>query len=251
MNYVTKAISAGAVAVVANATPLYAADLPAYEPPPPVHTVVEAPALWQGISVGVIGGYGWGKVDHKPYDFKPEGGLIGGLVGLHGQQGNLVYGVEGDASFSFMDAKDKYTFYHLRPGFEPGDELVAAWLDGFRRDKVSAKISSDSLFTGRARLGYAVDQALLYATGGIAATQATLEVQGEKTKYKKDKYGVTPVLGGGVEYKLENNFSIRGEYLYMLPYKIKFNDRQYSRHKAEFDGTHLVRVGLSYSLPIF
>ncbi|WP_088348919.1 MULTISPECIES: outer membrane beta-barrel protein [Rhodomicrobium] len=108
--------------------------------------------------------------------------LIGGVhVGYNWQDGARVYGLEADASF--------------------GDGI-------------------DYLASLRARLGYAFDNLLIYATAGVAfAGFDDTEVVGSFGPFKKSvEFGgdseVGFVVGGGVEYKLASNWSIGVEGLY-------------------------------------
>ncbi len=66
----------------------------------------------------------------------------------------------------------------------------------------------------RGRLGVAVDRALFYATGGVAFgglnnTYANT-LNGLTDSFHQTRVGYT--IGGGVEYAITNNWSIRAEY---------------------------------------
>lgn len=77
----------------------------------------------------------------------------------------------------------------------------------------------------RGRMGYALDRALVYATAGVTATEET-QVRTQFREYYRNSNTTGPiftetakvvrtgwVLGGGVEYALDNRWSVKGEYL--------------------------------------
>jgi len=78
------------------------------------------------------------------------------------------------------------------------------------------------LGTLRGRVGWAFDRALVYATGGLAygdvvASATAMNFDGTNTDLfagggSNVRYGY--VVGGGLEYAVTNNISLRGEYLY-------------------------------------
>src|SRR5262249_43739902 len=90
---------------------------------------------------------------------------------------------------------------------------------------VTNEASSTWLATVRGRLGLAWDRLLVYGTGGVAFTDLrytqTLSVVGlpgvvsgpsAVAENTQTQTGVT--VGGGAEYALWNNLSVRAEYLY-------------------------------------
>jgi len=76
------------------------------------------------------------------------------------------------------------------------------------------------LWTARPRFGYSTGNALFYLTGGLAVTKVnyqalftdTFSSAHENGGLDKTKAGWTG--GGGVEYKVGSNWSVKGEYLY-------------------------------------
>jgi outer membrane immunogenic protein len=82
---------------------------------------------------------------------------------------------------------------------------------------VSFADNIDYLASLRARLGYAMDSLLIYATAGVAFAgfddPTNFSLYGEKDSFGDDsKVGF--VVGGGVEYKLSSNLSVGVEGLY-------------------------------------
>ncbi len=106
------------------------------------------------------------------------------------------------------------------------------------------------LMTNRARLGYALTNWLIYATGGAATaslkvtdTDPTVPVSASETA---TLWGWT--AGGGVEYAFTGNWSAKLEYLYVqLPSRTFLNPNPLG---SAFDVNgfreQIVRVGLNY-----
>jgi outer membrane immunogenic protein len=139
------------LAVAALASPAFAADMPtkapAFKAPMPAFN-------WTGCYIGAQIGYGWGKSEHTfsngaPTDnSSPRGALGGGHAGCNYQfpSSNIVVGVEGD--------------------YEAAD-LTGDFVNTTGATSVgSAKMKSDGSI--RARVGWAWDRSLFYATGGWA-----------------------------------------------------------------------------------
>ena len=87
---------------------------------------------------------------------------------------------------------------------------------------VSTTFNSNANVQGsiRGRVGYALDRVLLYATGGVAfagvntnlTTNSLLGLGGSFDSASNTRVGWT--VGGGLEYAVTNNWSIRAEYRY-------------------------------------
>lgn len=188
-----KIIGAGiAAATLMAALPALAADLPQAYPtkaPPPV---VAVPAFsWTGFYLGANGGYGWGSGGDGISELDPSGWLGGGQIGFNYQFGNnVVLGIEADMQAS--DFSDSYN------GLAPSG-LVSSKLDYFG--------------TARARVGYAFDNVLPYVTGGFAWGHN--EVTNLADGLSSDNTHMGWTVGGGVEYALTNNWTVKAEYLYM------------------------------------
>ncbi len=216
-----------------------AADMPAraaYKAAPAF--VAPAPA-WAGFYIGAHAGYGWGNFEASDVDplfralidenlnHKPDGGVFGGQVGYNFQVGNIVFGVEGDGSYATIRGSTRYDFPLL------GGTFV---------DQQTSKI--ESMFTARGRLGYAFGPAMVYVTGGYATAEAsstfTASLFGQSLSTSDRSWHSGYTVGGGVEYKLAQNWNARVEYLYsdlgeknhtVEPFKLEMN---------------VVRAGLSY-----
>ncbi len=194
---IRKFAMATAVLMAASASAL-AADLPSRRPPPPVF--VPPPLFtWTGIYIGGDIGYTWGTDNHNVggvlFNRASPNGLIGGAhVGYNYQVNQFVFGIEGDV--------DGTNFHNS----------VTDPVTGFAN---STRIPIEGSVRGR--IGYAWDRALFFATGGAAFAdiQHNYNVAGfydPAGTYSSTRVGWT--VGGGVEYALSNNWSVRGEYRY-------------------------------------
>jgi outer membrane immunogenic protein len=147
------AASLACVLALAMRAPVLAADLgvaPIYRPPASV-------AHWTGSYIGISGGGAWGSAvvrndftgDQTP-SFNLNGGIVGVTSGFNIQNGNLVYGYEGDTSIT---SKLGIAF-DFPPNAAFNNEVKEPWLSTFR-----------------GRFGYAQNHWMVYATaGGALAT---------------------------------------------------------------------------------
>lgn len=178
------------VALAALAGTAFAADLPSrnappvYAPPPiPVFT-------WTGVYVGGQIGYEFGKDSNNFYPSSTSAsGVIGGAhIGYNYQlTNNLVAGLEGDVEGTSTKATTVY------PAF-------------------NGVYNEGTLGSLRGRVGYAFDRALFYATGGVAVGGITDNYKGSAGVSTHTRIGYT--IGGGVEYAIDHNWSVRAEYRY-------------------------------------
>ena len=194
------ALAGGAAcAAVGVAADAQAADLPVA---PVYKAPVVAPFSWAGVYIGVHGGYGWGTHTSSynggvvTSSLDPKGGFGGGQIGYNTYlTGNWVLGSVLDVSAGDYD--------------QSGPSIAPA--------PASATTSIDYFGTARARLGYAFDRWLLYATGGTAWAHnkfsETITGSGVEA-FGRDQFHLGWTAGAGVEYALDRNWSIWGEYLY-------------------------------------
>ncbi|ADP71043.1 outer membrane protein [Rhodomicrobium vannielii ATCC 17100] len=231
-------VSAIALTVSANAADLYRA--------PAGGGLKDAPyvATWTGFYAGVNGGYAWSQssdqlayVDpnYPFYGLSPEGGFGGGQIGYNLQgfvHPNLVLGIEADIQ---------------------GSDISDSGVDSATY-KYSSKV--DWFGTVRGRLGYAIDSALVYATGGFAYGGIKNDYDARHLgagEFKFDGNATGYVVGGGVEYKLAPAWSLKAEYQYINLGKNNPVDTSTGQHYTDLEGTkleddafHTVRVGLNY-----
>ncbi len=197
------------VALATLAGTALAADLPSRRAPP---VYVPPPVLpvftWTGFYVGAQAGYEFGRSNAfarsnlngaglASTSGSPKGFIGGGHVGynyqfpsspaLHGV--NFVAGIEGD-----VDGSNYKTSYAL------------GGIQNYAYQPIQGSV--------RGRLGVAVDRALFYATGGVAFgdihNSYVNQFNGAVDSLSHTKVGYT--VGGGVEYAVTNNISLRAEY---------------------------------------
>jgi outer membrane immunogenic protein len=127
-------------------------------------------------------------------------GILGGLqIGYNFQSGKIVYGVEADIDLS--SARKTVNGTYLAPF-------------GFMGPS-TAQTGVRALGTARLRIGYAFDRSLVYATGGLAYAKMANAYQGGPT-FSNETAGWRTgyALGGGWEYSLTQNWSVKAEGLY-------------------------------------
>jgi outer membrane immunogenic protein len=215
---------AAALALLAGGTAVAsAADLPpapAYEVP----MIAAAPAVydWTGFYAGVHLGYGWG-------DFTGHGGhevdgiLGGGQVGANWQFDQFVLGFETDIAGTDIDGNS-------------------------HQNKTGKKVEHTVNFFGtvRGRAGFAFDRFLVYGTGGFAYADIDKRIHGGKNQ-NDWRWGWT--AGGGVEYAVTDNITMRLEYLYAdLGEDNGGNNKNKKKNKNfkyDYDQS-LVRAGVNY-----
>lgn len=189
-----------ALGALAVSVPAFAADVPV-EQAYPAATV--GYYNWTGAYFGIQAGYSFGTVETSSsptigaydtdYDFDH---FVGGVtVGYNHQFGDWVAGVEIDASFT--DAEES-----IDPGIA---------------DITEYQSDLDWLATARVRLGYAFDNILVYATAGGAAAETEdaigLTAGGATLSERRSRKGWT--AGAGFEWAFSENWSAKGEYLYV------------------------------------
>ena len=200
---------------------------------------------WNGLYVGLNGGYSWQSVsgifnnagnatDLSGIDL--NGAMVGGQLGYNYQSGQFLLGIEGDAS-TLVDG-DSVT----------NDAALATF------EHLNGDISY--LASIRGRLGWAINNWLLFGTVGWGFTEfrfaetapnATPAFSG-KLRLKDE--GV--VFGGGVEWMLSYGVSLRAEYLrYDLgastPIPGSFTDADAGDH-VSFDNIDVARAALNIKL---
>lgn len=175
------------------AVPAFAADIPS-GPPPVEAPYVPPPFTWSGFYLGLQIGYGWGTDSLTVYpwgfgtNYTPNGVVGGGHVGYNFQVNQFVAGLEGDVEGTGISRT-----------FSPGGVLYQTDIP------VQGSI--------RGRVGVAFDRVLLYATGG--AEFASINTSYTGFGYLSNSHSEAGwTVGGGIEYAINNNWSIRAEYRY-------------------------------------
>lgn len=177
---------------------IVAADTVQIDPSAP--QIMDTAIDWSGFYAGVFGGYSGGDAEWTfptvgtEASPDPEGALGGALVGYNHQFEYFVIGVEGDLALTNMDGSD------VCPN--------AAF---------NCQVEFDWFATLRARAGVPMGRGLFYVTGGLAGAQLTPQFETVATGAigsggKETQWGWT--VGGGAEFAVRDNISLRGEALY-------------------------------------
>ena len=141
-------------------------------------------------------------------------GFTGGVqAGYNWQFNNVVLGVEADFNALNLDNSNTVVGRSVPPG--------PLWTN-----TVQTSVNMDWLVTARPRIGYAWNSLMVYGTGGLAVTRLKL--------FQSQVNVITPsppntewletgssnvtkagwAVGGGFEYALSNNWSVKAEYIY-------------------------------------
>jgi outer membrane immunogenic protein len=223
--------TASAFALAMAAHPTLAADIPTKAP---IYSApVAAPLFnWTGFYVGVQGGYGWG--DSRFNDgvssnwFDIDGWFAGATIGYNFQlTPNWVAGVEADLSSGISGS--------FGPG-NLGQPNGAGWGCG------SGPCVTDIKWFGtlRGRLGYAVNNWLLYGTGGFAWGKLKSEIE-NTTDFVVSDTNSGWTAGVGLEYAVSPVWTAKVEYLHV---DLGWTKTQgFFKSDTRFD---LVRVGINY-----
>jgi outer membrane immunogenic protein len=250
MRYITR-LGVAATAAMGASLAAQAADLGAPVSRAPVYKEVY---LWAGFYAGVNAGYGWSRTEVDPLGnslfcepffngcapttpgspfptaqiasipasigTNGKGGMIGGQAGFNYQSGPYVLGVEADLDWTNIGAS--------------GTQAGIAPVTGFGNAAYTTTATADQRLryfgTLRARLGFTpavYPTLLIYMTGGLAyggLSSSTSVAQIITTNC--NNCVVTPgtgsesvvragwTVGGGLEYLLAGDWSVKAEYLY-------------------------------------
>ncbi|TBW34720.1 porin family protein [Siculibacillus lacustris] len=225
MNSFFLRVAVGSLAFATATATGFAADLSRRAPVAQQPMVAQASAYnWTGLYAGVNLGGDWvlDKARVGGGNTNIDGATVFGGVqaGYNFQTGPWVLGVEGDIGYG-DSSKTK--------------SVIGGTLNS----------QKDWSGTARARAGYAFDNFLVYGTGGLAVANFRTKASDGFTTEKKSDVRAGWTIGGGVEYAVARNISVKGEYLYS----------DYGRENHNFGNVgpvrqdvsdHLVRVGLNY-----
>ncbi|MBU3030913.1 outer membrane protein [Paracoccus marinaquae] len=203
------------------------------EPAPVMAPVAlpESPSDWAGGYVGGSIGYGWTsdedlRVDGAagsttPGSLEMDGAVYGLHTGYRWQNQNWVYGVEGSVLGGNLD-----------------DSLDSNGYTAEQEMKYAVSL--------KGQLGYLVNPAtLVYGSVGVAHGKFDVAYNGAAGMVDSDFSRTGYSLGLGVERKLNDNWSLRGDYEYM-----NFGDetvRGTAGSSATFEPElHKVSMGVNY-----
>jgi outer membrane immunogenic protein len=230
-----KKILLSSVALLGLTAAAVAADLPSRRAAPAPYVAVPV-FTWTGFYVGVNAGYGFsdndrnglgsftaipgsltgtpaaaaytGIVSQGALERDNSGFVGGGQIGYNYQIGNWVVGIEADLQFADLNNSREGDRVVLTPGTIPG--FVGARNANFG--------GIDWFGTVRGRLGFAMDRALIYGTGGFAFGGADNNVNSDgfdNWRNRNDDTRTGFAAGGGIEYAFTPNFTGKIEGLYV------------------------------------
>lgn len=191
-----------------------AADLPVPAGPAPAYYPVATVYDWGGGYIGINGGYAfgqseWGSDPLNPShqsstgNFNVNGGLVGATMGVSGQWGAWVFGVEGDFDWQDVSGTSGSAFC---------TSLITSTKIGAKAAGLSCKTASTWIGTLRPRFGYAWDRVLFYGTAGAAGANMQTGLNGLPPQTNAE-FGWT--AGAGVEVALAENWTFKVEYLFV------------------------------------
>lgn len=183
-NRVLAAAFAGLAALgmvsAASAADLLVNNAPSYDPVSPA-------GAWDGLWLGVFGGYGWGTI--KDTD--------DAIAGDNFDADGFLLGVNATANFS------------LGNGIVVGAITDAAWANLTGED-TSYSYSIDWLASARAKVGYDAGTFLPYLTAGLAVAGASFDDSIDEDS--QTHVGWT--AGAGVDVALTESINLTAEYRY-------------------------------------
>lgn len=239
------------------AAPALAADLPSRQSAP-APFVAPPMFTWTGFYAGVNAGWSQNQTDvtnrgftgaaaagaYPSFSTGNRNSFVGGFQAGYNQQfGNFVAGVEADINW-------------LGNRRGTGSAAIAGLPGIVTTATGSSRL--DWLGTLRGRAGVAFDRVLIYGTAGLAfgapENRLTISNGGVVTHFgSKDETKVGWTIGGGLEYAILDNVTLRGEYLYYDLGRSNVTALPTAAGPAgtsntarfENDG-HIARIGLNY-----
>jgi outer membrane immunogenic protein len=223
MKIIAKFLTAAAIAVVASSAS--AADLrPAYKAAPAMPVAYN----WSGFYLGGHVGYGWGDLNAN-------------IVGLTGSRDIDGFFGGGQIGWNWQAAGSPWVW-----GFE-ADISVANIEDSVTTAGITFSSDADLFGTARLRLGYAVDRALWYVTGGLAwvNNEVSLGVAGVGAVTSSNTH-IGWTIGGGLEFALADAWTAKIEYLYVDTSSENYFTTLVGPGIELDPDFHTVRIGLNY-----
>ncbi|MCC5988785.1 MAG: porin family protein [Pararhodobacter sp.] len=223
---------AGAVPAMAGSftvVPVEPAPRTPHRPTAPRHD------RWDGHYAGITLGYGFHGRDEvglnppEPPEaigtLRVRGAMLGAQIGANWQRGDTVFGVEGGLNWA-----------RIRDSFVNDDDQEAS----MRINPVGEV---------RGRFGFAQNDTLFYATGGLSAGRIRYSVEDPNSVPPADISSTYTALGFnvglGVEHAIDHDWSLRGEYSYTTFRGRDLSDGTYTTRATP--NFHSVRFGINRS----
>ena len=221
---------------------------------------------WSGPYIGINLGYGQGTLTSTGYGHEAgysgsgcdayasidgdcivdpqqtKNSMNGGIqFGYNWLSGKAVFGVEADIQSEAIKSTSGLGYYDSTFLIDEGHTLTAS-VDGFA--------------TFRVRAGFLVNDSLLaYLTGGVAISHMKGSFDDGATAEEQQDFGKAALalgyaVGAGAEYKLDSNWSVKGEYLHIntsqnLEAGFNADESEYYSFKSEAS-EDIFRIGLNY-----
>lgn len=252
-----KKVLLAVTALAVFGTPALAADLARPIDKAPLPPVV---FNWSGCYIGVSGGGIWARSQEEwvpnagllnplltstgSGSHSGSGGIVGGTLGCNVQSGAVVWGLEGDISWTGVKGS--------REIFVPATPALPA-VD------IHEDFRLTRLTTVRLRLGVTVgERSLLYVTGGFAGAnvntfdQAAFPAAANSNTFSGSGFRAGWTAGGGIEHAFTGPWSAKAEYLYAGLNSFSTNSTNSNlavqipiEHQRWLD-VQVFRVGLNY-----
>jgi outer membrane immunogenic protein len=243
---------------------------------------------WTGFYTGINAGYGTGEYTNSSSYFQPghteyydnysyaviptffgagkskslvSGGVAGGQVGYNKQfANNFVLGIEGDMNWANVFDRSKYS---NSSGYGISSSVFGSSYTG---SSEYSKTGLDWFGTVRGKAGYAFGNFMPYFTAGLAFGQIS---NVDSSTFNYGSYGSVSgssgsktsagwAVGAGAEYKLNKNWSVKGEYLYTNLSGPTSSGAGQAGKSATFGtskisdfGVSHARVGINYHFDLF
>ncbi len=199
-------------------------------------------AVWTGFYAGANLGYGWGASSDQ---LACGAACLGGLDGFGGlTPSGWLGGVQ--AGYNWQGLGSPFVL-----GVETDVQASSIQAEGSNAGGDTYHSSLQALGTLRGRAGYALDRSLLYFTGGLAWGKIHKEAATASGDFVSDINTTGYVLGGGFEYKVKRDLSLKVEYQYVNLGKNDPADPVAGTYSANGgtvrdDAFNTVRVGVNY-----
>ncbi|MBV8661597.1 MAG: porin family protein [Hyphomicrobiales bacterium] len=235
-----------------------AADVPTTKAPP-APAPLPPPFNWTGFYFGGNIGGAWGMgspsvsalVNGVPaftnfiptrFGSEPTSWIGGVQAGYNYQYGQAVVGIEGDIDWTDLSRQATTTITGAAAPFSVTSTGMARL---------------DWIGTLRGRVGYAFawdNRMLVYGTGGLAyagvtnAGTVTFNTIGQEWSATNNPTAFGWTVGGGLEYALTDNVTIRGEYLFYDLSNEKFTTAANGPAAAAFPATFTIKTDYQGSI---
>lgn len=242
------------ILAVAVSGPVLSADLPTDKAAPPSPPAAVAAFTWTGFYIGVNGGIGF---DHMGQSYSFASPSTFNTTGLF----EIGPAIGGQIGYNYQFADVPLFGNHL----VAGAELFSDWSDitgsatvpsPFGTATFRTRIGSFGAVLGR--LGYTFGRTFVYFQGGLpyAVTQSSYNAGpfSGSSSIARFEFGKQVAVGMGVEYAIDDHWSLRADYLYSYVHAGWFYLNPAPNVNVSFSSRtsfHTARVGVDYHFDLF